>query len=87
MSGEARRDEAVRIAQAISNEQVRLTGTALNNRSVAVVVSGFALPLINLLYGAAEPRSRYWGIFELMWLTFGCVLHSLARLYMRKFQP
>ena len=66
---------------AIDNERVKLTATALNNTAVAVIVTGVIVPSASFLYGLATvPQARFWWLIALAWLVGGIALHAGARL-------
>lgn len=79
-------DQAAHKAKAVMNERLKLSGSALNTLSVATIVSGCVLPLVSLLYGTVEPKSRFWIAFEVMWLVFGLGIQALARLIMGRYE-
>ena len=60
----------------VHNERTKLS--ALNNTSVATIVTGLVAPVVGFLYGAA-PLNGWWWLIAGAWFAAGLVLHLLAR--------
>lgn len=71
----------------IENERTKLTATALNNVSVATVVTGFIAPASSFIYGFAQPTSRFWWTMPIACISAGTIPHLVARQVLRRMVP
>lgn len=72
---------------AIHNERVRLTATALNT-AVAVVVTGVVVPVAGVAYSLpAAPQNQGWWLVALAWLRAAAILHAGARIALGGLKP
>ena len=64
----------------IQNERTKLLATALNNVSVATVVTGIIAPIVGFLYGSpSAAASKWWWLIGAAWLIVGGGLHVAAQ--------
>ena len=63
----------------VRSERRKITATALNNVAVSFIVTGLVVPLVSVAYQLSFPRTRYWGLFAVMWLMCGLGLHLASR--------
>jgi hypothetical protein len=61
--------------------------TALNNGAVAAIVASVVGPGASDLYGIATPKSPYWWVFGLAWMSLGVILHAIARKALGDLEP
>ncbi len=71
----------------VANEVARLTATALNNGAVAAMITSVVGPAASDLYGIATPKSPYWWLFGLAWITIAAGLHFAARTAIGELEP
>jgi hypothetical protein len=66
----------------VLNARLQLLATAMNNIAVALVVTGFVVPIINgQLWDVAKI------VITLSWICFGISLHLIAQLVLGKLRP
>jgi fatty acid desaturase len=80
-------DERTPRQKLIDNERARLTATALNNSAVAAFVTSVVGPVASDLYGITAPKTAYWWLFGLCWLTGSALLHFGARSMLERLEP
>ena len=64
---------------AIHNERVKLTATALNNTGIAAVVTGMVAPVASTLYGTTILIRPFWWLIAAAWSSGGVAPHIGAR--------
>ena len=68
----------------VSNEQTKLTATALNNVAVAMVVVGALTPIVGMMDQApGSTRSAFLVIGSLGWFLIAMGIHLIARRVLR----
>ena len=63
----------------VHNERTKLLAAALNNVSVATIVTGIIAPIVGFLYGSPSATvSTWWWLIAAAWLIVGAGLHVAA---------
>jgi hypothetical protein len=71
----------------VHNERTKLTATALNNVAVALIVTGFVVPVVGLGQRTDLPAAAGQLWFSFVWLVTGSVVHYVARLMLGSLKP
>ncbi len=72
----------------IRNEQLKLAATLFNNIAVAIIVTGFVVPIISLLeYQSGLHRRPYWIAYVLLSLASAALNHQIARRLLGRMAP
>jgi hypothetical protein len=73
----------------IENEQTKLTATFFSNYGLALVVTGFAAPLVAFTMDlpSSPPIRLRTVLFSLAWLAAGLTLHVIARAILKRLKP
>ena len=61
------------------NDRRRLTANFINTIAAALVITGSVVPVISLTYSLPTPKTGFWPVFLLVWLTIGIATHMTAR--------
>ena len=79
------------MTDAVHNERVKLTATAINNVGVAAVVTGVIVPVAAFAYRTAPSSADYplWYFigFLVVWFMGGLTCHFLARNVFLRMRP
>jgi hypothetical protein len=87
MSREAAPTDPIAKQKLVNNERYKISATALNNASVAAVITSVVAPATADLYGIGAPKSPYWWVFGMCWLAGSAALHFAARHLLGDLEP
>lgn len=73
----------------ISNEQTKLTATAMSDTALAFIIAGLVAPVVSLSLGlsTAPAASTVAVVVSFAWFVAGVALHVFARLLLRRLTP
>src|SRR4051794_3283682 len=64
----------------IHNERTKLAAAALNNTTVATIVTAIVAPVVGFLYGSpTASTNRWWFVIGVSWFFLGLVLDMFAQ--------